>query len=84
MRRRVPAYREHKPTGQTCVIIDGKQNYLGRFGTPDSWEKYNRLVAERIAPPAPSSSNTAESADQNLTVVELGDAYREWAETYYV
>ena len=37
-RRRVPAYREHKPSGQTRVIIDGKQIYLDRFGTPDSWE----------------------------------------------
>ena len=82
-RRRVPAYREHKPSGQARVIIDGKQIYLGRFGTPESWEKYNVLVSERMASEVtPTTSDHV--AAKNLTIVELGDAYREWAETYYV
>jgi hypothetical protein len=81
-RPHVPAYREHKPSGQARVIIDGKQVYLGRFGTPESWEKYNQLVAERIAAPTPR--NEPGSNGLNLTVVELGDAYREWADGYYV
>lgn len=82
-RPHVPAYREHKPSGQARVIIDGKQIYLGRFGTPESWEKYNRLVAERIAVPTPAANAHLDSNERGLTIVELGDAYREWAEGYY-
>ena len=44
--RRSPSYRRHKPSGQACVIIDGKHVYLGRFNSAESHEKYHRLVAE--------------------------------------
>jgi hypothetical protein len=40
--RRIPSYRLHKPSGQARVIINGKHIYLGRFGTPESWEEYIR------------------------------------------
>ncbi len=41
----VPAYRLHKPSGQARVIIDGKHVYLGGYGSPESREKYARLLA---------------------------------------
>jgi hypothetical protein len=41
----VPAYRLHKPSGQARVIIDGKHVYLGEYGSPESREKYARLLA---------------------------------------
>jgi site-specific recombinase XerD len=47
--RRAPSYRLHKPSGQARVIIDGKHVYLGRFNSPESHEKYHRLVAEWLA-----------------------------------
>ena len=42
----VPAYRLHKPSGQARVIIDGQHVYLGRYGSPESREKYARILAE--------------------------------------
>lgn len=43
--RGVPSYRLHKSTGQARVIISGKHIYLGKYDTPESWEKYSRVVA---------------------------------------
>lgn len=50
----VPAYKLHKATGQARVIIDGRHRYLGPFGSPESFERYARLVAERKSVLAPS------------------------------
>ena len=43
---RTPKYRLHKPTGQAVVTIDGKDRYLGKHGTAESREGYDRLIAE--------------------------------------
>jgi hypothetical protein len=42
----IPSYRLHKPTGQEVVTFGGKDQYLGRYGTPDGRAEYDRLVAE--------------------------------------
>ena len=44
----IPSYRLHKPSGRARVILDGKQIYLGRFGSAESREAYARLIAERF------------------------------------
>ena len=33
---RTPSYRPHKPTGQAVVTLNGRDFYLGRFGSPES------------------------------------------------
>ncbi|MEZ5939772.1 MAG: hypothetical protein R3C18_00170 [Planctomycetaceae bacterium] len=38
--RRVPKYALHKATGQARVRIDGKDIWLGKYGTPESMERY--------------------------------------------
>jgi hypothetical protein len=43
----VPSYRLHKPSGRARVIIDGEHIYLGLYGSPESHERYARLIAER-------------------------------------
>lgn len=48
LRRRIPSYRHHRPTGQAVVRLDGRDHYLGRFGTPESRQRYDRLIAEWI------------------------------------
>ena len=80
---RVPAYGLHRPTGQARVILNGRHVYLGRYGSPDSWEKYHRLVAEQFARPfAPSTLPSAQCSE--LTIIELIAAYWRFAENYYV
>ena len=46
---RRPAYRLHKQSGQAIVTVDGRDITLGKHGTPESREKYNRLIAEWVA-----------------------------------
>jgi len=43
---RPPAYRLHKARNCAVVTIDGRNYYLGPFGSPESHEKYAHLVAE--------------------------------------
>ena len=48
---RIPKYRHYKPKGLALVVIDGHQYYLGRYGSPESWDEYHRLVKEHRANP---------------------------------
>jgi integrase len=80
---RTPSYRHHKPTGQAVVTLNGKDIYLGRYGSPESRAEYDRLIAEWL-----SNGRTllvaASGTDSDLTINELLLAYLKFAETYYV
>jgi integrase len=83
---RVPSYRLHKPSGQARVIIDGEHLYLGPYGSPESHEKYARLLAERAADQKndkPRHAPTSDGAADPL-VSELALKYDAFARTYYV
>ena len=45
--RRVPSYQNHR-SGQARVSIRGKTYYLGKYGTPESHEKYDELIKEHV------------------------------------
>ena len=83
--RHIPGYKLHKPSGQARVIIRGRQIYLGRYGSPESQERYGRIIAEyaagATATPQPAGPKPA---GENLLVVELVAAYWEFAGPYYV
>jgi integrase len=80
---RTPSYRLHKPTNQAVVTLDGRDFYLGRFGTPESRGEYDRLIVEWISNgrrlPVPSSG-----VGSDLTVNELLVDYLAFADSYYV
>jgi len=81
---RVPAYRLHKPSGQARVIIHGEHIYLGPYGSPESREKYARLIAELAAGnPTLSESSEVMRSTADFTVTELLAAYWQFAKTYY-
>jgi hypothetical protein len=72
----------HKPTGQARVVLDGRTYYLGKYGTDESRQRYQQLIARWAA-----SHHTVAAAPQrypNLTVAELLLAYLRFAEGYYV
>ena len=71
--RRVPSYRLHKSSGQARVIIDGAHVYLGRYDSPESHEKYHRLVAEWLAARKKPNSSVSEGSFAPLipTINEL-------------
>ena len=41
-----PSYLLHKPTGQARVRIDGKDHYLGPYGSDESRIAYGKLIAQ--------------------------------------
>lgn len=45
-KRGIPSYRFHKARNCAVVTLDGKNFYLGRFDSPESYETYARLIAE--------------------------------------
>jgi integrase len=75
---RVPSYCRHRASGQAVVTLDGKDRYLGKYGTADSRREYDRLIAEwttagRRLPDDPAA----------ITVAEIFAAWRHHARTYY-
>src|SRR5262249_62380334 len=80
---RKPSYRFHKARRCAVVTIAGKDHSLGAYDSPESWEKYHRLVAEWFArggnPPPPDEPEAA-----RFTVNELILRYWRFVRDYYV
>ena len=45
-RPRPPKYRHYKPKNLAVVRIAGRDHYLGKYDSPESYERYDRLVSE--------------------------------------
>jgi len=76
-----PTYCLHKSSGQAVVRIGGRDRYLGRHGTPESIEAYERVLAEwraglGIAP------KTA-TAPAELTISQVIRQYADFADGHY-
>ena len=79
-KRHMPKYRHYKPKNLGVVRLEGKDHYLGRHDSPESWEAYHRLIAEWL------SGNGHASADPDqpkyhLTINELILAYWRFAKS---
>lgn len=81
-RKNPPSYRHHKPTGQGVVTLNGKDFYLGKFGTPESKQAYDRMIAEWLASGRQLVAVAAKS--DGLIVREVAAAFWLHAEGYYV
>jgi integrase len=81
----LPSYRLHKPKGLAVVRLNGRDIYLGKYGTPESRQAYERVIAEWLVngrqPPAPP---TGPAAPRSVSVNELILAYIRFAKQYYV
>src|SRR5438128_8450601 len=86
-RRKDPSYRLHKQSGKAIITLPdsmgGRRDVLlGEYDSQQSWDEYNRILAEwksndrRL--PVPTSARS------DLTVNELVLAYWRFVETYYV
>jgi hypothetical protein len=83
---KVPAYCRHKAFGQAVVRLDGRDHNLGPYGSPESHERYARLIAERQSRPHPKATETAiegRRCQTNLSINEVMLAYVEFAAMYY-
>ncbi len=71
-----PAYLLHKATGQARVRVNGKDVYLGRYGSPESREKYDDLIREFF--------RSCNLDQYRMTLDDLTIQYLDFALTYYV
>jgi integrase len=78
--RRVPKYGKHKATGQALVILNGKTHYLGKHGTPESKELYDRKIADWLAN---GRVATETAPGERFTVNDLLLAFDKAHEGYY-
>lgn len=76
--RSIPKLRHHKGSGQALVVIDGKSIYVGKHGTPQAQEQYDRVVAEWL-----SNGRRVDQDGPGLTIAETILAYWNFAQTYY-
>ena len=76
MVKRTPKYSLHKPTGQARVQINGESFYLGKHDSPESHERYERLIAEWFG-------STLNPDREQLTLARLAVLYVEFARQYY-
>ncbi|MDB4731514.1 tyrosine-type recombinase/integrase [Planctomicrobium sp.] len=74
-KKRVPKYSHHKPSGQARVRIEGKDVYLGAYGSLESHQRYSELLGEW------SRSNSHPVKD--VKVRELAQLYIEHCKIYY-
>jgi integrase len=81
-----PKYSKHKASGQAVVTIAGTDVYLGRYGSKESREAYDRAVAEWLAAgrsaPAQKSARALATGD-GLSVATLLLQFWRHARTYY-
>lgn len=75
----IPQPRLHPASGRARVTIEGKDFYLGKFGSAEADEKYRRIVAQWLAKEGPFQPIETDV----FTIEELAAAYWLHAEKYY-
>ncbi len=65
------------------MTLDGRDLYLGKYGTPESRAEYDRLLAEWLTNGRRLPGRTSESGPDR-TVNEMALAYLEHVDSYYV
>jgi hypothetical protein len=82
---KVPSYCLHKRSGRAVVRIDGGDHYLGPYGSAESHEHYERLIAEWGASRVVQAEELALSttAAAKVTINQILLAYAAFARRYY-
>lgn len=82
---KVPSYCRHKATGQAVVRLNGRDHYLGLYGSPESHERYARLIAQwqTTGNSSPHRAAVAAPSPAELSINEVLVRYVEFARTYY-
>jgi integrase len=70
-----PSYLLHRPSGQARVRIKGKDHYLGEYGSPESRELYDDLIAEWF--------DCGDATRVTLSIDDLALLFAKHAEEHY-
>jgi integrase len=76
---RIPSLRHHKASGQGVVTLNGRDFYLGRFGSKAAEAEYRRLIDRWEA----GGRRPLHRDKSDLTVAELLADYLKESDTYY-
>jgi hypothetical protein len=80
-----PSYRLHRARNCAVVTINGHNHYLGRYGSPESYEEYTRLITAwqaGVVQLGPSAGSNG--AQQVVSNNDLILAYWTFAKSHYV
>lgn len=81
---RIPKYRHYRPKNLAVVRINGRDHYLGRFGSEESQERYRRLIAEWLTTNGTETSRDRQGpTTPDVSVNEVLLAYWRHTETHY-
>jgi len=76
---RVPSYRLHKARSAAVVTINGRDIYLGPYGSAESRARYNRLVADHLR----GEPVLEPGGEAPYLVANLCDEFLAWAKREY-
>ncbi len=84
-----PSYLLHQKSGQARVRLKNgsryREVYLGEYGSPESLEKYHRVLAEYFGTNGQEQPQPVPAADpDDWTVAELAVKYDDFASSHYV
>lgn len=82
-KKRLPGYLLHKPSGHARVRIEGKDHYLGPYGSVESRALYGELIAAHLARQAAPPTQTRPGRPSDLTINELCLAFLRHAAVYH-
>jgi integrase len=75
--KKLPTYRFHKASNQAVCCISGRSYYLGEYGSRESQDKFNRLVAEFLTNPSFGIEKSRQSVAESVV------AFLKHAKSYY-
>jgi hypothetical protein len=81
-KKKIPSYLPHPASGQARVRVNGRDFYLGPFGSPESKQAYARFIAENVG--NGQAPTIAIPAGGVLTIAALVVKYDDFAQAYYV
>jgi len=79
----VPAYCLHRASGKAIVRINGRDRYLGHYGSEESQAEYDRVVAEWLVSGRQVEPATVSTDSPPISVNEVMLAFLDFAERYY-
>src|SRR5262245_14102634 len=75
LKNKLPVPRLNRPSGRARLRLNGRDVWLGKFGSPEAQAAYDRIVSEWLAngrslPPAPSqvSETVPETVSETVPV----------------
>lgn len=76
--RSYPRMTHHRARGLARVVLNGKTYYLGKWGSPEATQKYDRLIQKWVA-----AGRDVTRMEGALSITAMCRRYREHAKEYY-